>query len=774
MQESFGADAIFHWGTHGSLELLPGKDAGLCKDDWSDLCIGKMLVINPWIMDNVAEATISRRRSYSVLIDHLVPPAVNSGLTDELKLIHDNIDKFETLEQGFLREKFRKQITEGSVKSRLDTTVGIKDLKDRLLTDEELKSIDVYLHDLYSTTTPMTLHVFGSPPEDKYMVPYLVSILRKSFLDRLAGVYPVPAEESNAPGKNYIWLRKQAEKLIKETVIDGNKAPVALEKDIAFAKEMHAKLLKSDNETKSILHVLNGGYVAPGPGPDPIRNPASISSGRNLYGLNPEEIPTKASWEVGQKLVEELLLKKIPKKIAFDLNGMDTMRDFGVTEAQIFYLLGVQPIWDANGLVNEIELIPQEVLKRPRIDVFVAVAMEYKDNFPSRMKLIDKAIHMVSLLEDKDNLVRKGTLQVKETLLEKGFSKDKAERFSTARIFGTRPGNFGGTNILDLIPRSGVWNSDDEITSVYIDSMSYVYTDDIWGEKMEELYGVALQNTDTIISIWASNMQSPLSNHHCYEYLGGLNMAVKKITGHEPQALIADVRDPEGARMRQFEEVLSSNLRSELLNRKWIEGMKAHDYAGARHMAELVKNTFGWSVTRSSSVDNGVWDDIRDIYIKDKYEMGLRDWFEKVNPHAFQEVAATMLEASRKGYWKTDQKTIEELSKLYAELVAKHGVSAGLITGGNAKIEETIIKNLGTKNIDLVKQFKTQVEKSSGAPATAPKVQGAKMEEVKDAKTNKNIISEPSPMQDFWTFFVVMGVLLLFIIGVLRRSGTPT
>jgi cobaltochelatase CobN len=330
-----------------------------------------------------------------------------------------------------------------------------------------------------------------------------------------------------------------------------------------------------------------------------------------------------------------------------------------------------------------------------------------------------------------------------------------------------------GTKILDLVPRSGTWTSDDEITSVYIDNMSYVYTGEVWGEKMDGLYEEAIQNTDTLIRVWASNMTSELSNHHAYEYLGGLNMAVKKLTGKEPEALIADVRDPAGARMRQFEEVLATTLRSELLNRKWIQGMKEHEYAGAGHMAELVKNTFGWSVTRSSSVENGVWDDIRDIYTKDKYGMQMRDWFEKVNPHALQEMTATMLEASRKGYWKTDQKTIEELSKLYAELVAKYGMSAGLVSGGNTKLEATIVKNLGNKNMELTKQFKAEVEKSSGAP-TAAKVQGAKMEQVKDIKAKTTSQSSSEEPTQYWPILVILGVMILFLIGIFTRSGEPS
>ncbi|MCE9584675.1 MAG: cobaltochelatase subunit CobN, partial [Planctomycetes bacterium] len=143
----------------------------------------------------------------------------------------------------------------------------------------------------------------------------------------------------------------------------------------------------------------------------------------------------------------------------------------------------------------------------------------------------------------------------------------------------------------------------------------------------------------------------------------------------------------DGARMREFEEVLATNQRTELLNRKWIEGMKEHGYAGAGHISELTKNTFGWDVTRSGSVTDATWADIYEIYVKDRYKLGMQEWFDKVNPHALQEMTATMLEAVRKGYWNADVETIATLSRVYSESVVKDGPSAGLVSGGNTKLD---------------------------------------------------------------------------------------
>jgi cobaltochelatase CobN len=368
LQEDFQADAIIHWGTHGSLELLPGKEAGLSSDDWSDVCAGDMPVLNSWIMDNIGEATLSRRRSHALLVDHLPPPSVQAGVTDELEVVHDDIHKFKELDVGILREEFRRTITGITLEEGIDKTLGFE-VKDRLLSDKEIDKVASHVHEIESTTTPSSLHILGQLPGEERMVPYLVTILGKDFIDRLSHV----EDPGFSREDEHHDLPVLAEELVRRTVFQGESPPPALVEDIEFARDMLGRLRKCELEIKNLLLGLSGRYVPPGPGPDPIRNPASVPSGRNLYGLNPKEIPTPTSWKVAVQLVRDLLKDKNPGKVGFDLNGMNTMRDYGIVEGQILYLLGVRPVWDHNQLAVDVELIPREELGRPRVDVFVAM-----------------------------------------------------------------------------------------------------------------------------------------------------------------------------------------------------------------------------------------------------------------------------------------------------------------------------------------------------------------------------------------------------------------
>ncbi len=778
LQKEFKADAMIHWGTHGTLELLPGKEAGLSRPDWSDICAGTIPVINPWIMDNIGEATLSRRRSYALLVDHLNPPSVTAELSPPLKNLQSTIDKWKRLEKGVLRKKFRSKITNAAEKQNLLKETNINRESDAPLRKKQIEELHNHLHEQYNASTPMTLHVLGEPPADKWLPSYLVRILGKDLREALKQTHDIP---SHPEGKQHEekWLQKQGRRFIRRTVLEDKEPPDTLKSQHSEATRILSKLKQADHEISNLLRALNGEYIRSGPGPGAVRNRASIPSGRNLYALNPKEIPTHSAWEVGKELVKDLLEQKKPTKVGFDLNGMNTMRDYGVNEAQILYLLGVRPIWDERNRVIDVELIPKEKLGRRRIDVFIGMGGQYKENFPSRVELLDKAVRLASRQKEPGNLVRKGTKRMETELLKKGFAEDKAEKLAKARIFGTKPGNMSGTKILYLVPRSGAWDKRREITDVYIDNMNFVYTRDIWGKRVEGLYESAIQGTDTLIRAWASNMTSQLSNHHAYEYLGGMSMAVKQLTGKEADAFIADVRDPAGGDMKKFKDVLQTNLRSELLNKKWIKGMKQKDCAGAGQIAELVKNTFGWETTRSSSVNNSDWSQIYRTYIEDRYNLSLKEWFNRVNPHALQEIAATMLEAARREYWHADAEQISKLSWRYAKSVVKHGSSDGLMSGGNEKLESYVKDQLQAPGDQkLAKKYaETRKQTRAEAQATEKQVTGKKLTQKQETKSESKSKKQKPAVQRggrrtlLW--WAVGGVLLLCIgVGIWRRSGS--
>ena len=117
--------------------------------------------------------------------------------------------------------------------------------------------------------------------------------------------------------------------------------------------------------------------------------------------------------------------------------------------------------------------------------MFVAASGAYRDNFPTRMLLIDKCVRLAADDPDPvDNYVREGTATMAKALRLAGHAPAAADDLAHARVFGQPPGQYG-TQILHLIPRGGVWDSRDEITAVYRENMSYVFTQGAWGERRE-------------------------------------------------------------------------------------------------------------------------------------------------------------------------------------------------------------------------------------------------------------------------------------------------
>jgi len=446
------------------------------------------------------------------------------------------------------------------------------------------------------------------------------------------------------------------------------------------------------------------------------------------------------------------------------------MRDSGVLEAALLWLLGVRPLWDENDLVVDVELVPREELEHPRLDVFIAIAGAMRDNFPSRVRLLDRAIRLAAAQEEADNHLREGVARQEAALRAAGFAPERAAALAPARIFGQKPGEYG-TRILYLVPQSGAWEDEAEVARVYRENMACVYTGDLWGERVEDLYETAMQGVELVLRNWASNMMSPLSNHHVYEYAGGLSMAVAAVTGREPELLLNDVRERD-PRLRDFAAVMREEFQATLLNPKWAAGMKEHDYAGAGQVAELVKNSFGWAVTRPGSVDQATWDAIHAMYVEDRAGLGLRDWFARVNPGAFQEIAAILLEAGRKGYWEASEETRQQLARDYARSVAEHGFSAGLVAGGNVPLQETVRKLLGgPADQELVAAWARAVAASEGGEE-APTVHGL---ELAEAQPRPVEAAEPPPPSGLWLRLGAAAVVLaLFLLGLVRRSGALT
>ena len=479
-------------------------------------------------------------------------------------------------------------------------------------------------------------------------------------------------------------------------------AVLSIERAVRLVGKYRTNLVSSTQaELQAVLTGLNGGYITPSSGGDPITNPATVPTGRNLFSIDAEKTPSPEAWNVGKSLAKTLLLTHYekhgayPKKVSFTLWPGDFIDTEGAMIAQIFNLLGVEPVRDPFSRVTDVKLIPIEALGRPRIDVVLQTAGQFRDLAASRMFLINKAVKMAAEADDSgDNYVKAGVLAAEVFMKEKGLSPKQARAWSTQRVFGGVNGNYG-TKIMEMVEKGDRWENEEEVAKTYINNMGAIYDEgENWGAFKAGVFEAALQNTEIVVQPRESNTWGGLSLDHVYEFMGGLSMAVRSVTGNDPDAYFNDFRNPSKAKVQGLKEALWIEARTTLLNPKYIKEYMKGGATSAETFAETFRNTYGWNVMKPAEIDDALWNNLHDVYVRDELSLNVHDFFERENPYALQEMTAVMLETIRKGYWKASEKQIKELAALHTELIKEHKAGCSGFVCDNAKLKDFISENL--------------------------------------------------------------------------------
>lgn len=461
----------------------------------------------------------------------------------------------------------------------------------------------------------------------------------------------------------------------------------------------HALETSPEAEMESLINAMNGGYTSPSPGGDPIANPNTIPTGRNLYAVNAEATPSEVAWERGKELSESTVNMyrerhdgAFPRKVSYTLWSGEFVETEGATIAQVLYMLGVEPIRDVFGRVTDIRLIPSEELGRPRIDVVVQTSGQLRDIAASRLFLISRAVEMAAASKDDryENYVAQSVVDAERTLIDKGLSPKDAREVSTYRVFGGVNGNYG-TGITGMVQSGDRWEDSGEIADVYLQNMGAFYgSEKAWEQVRKFALEAALGNTDAVIQPRQSNTWGALSLDHVYEFMGGMNLAVRNVTGKEPDAYLSDYRNRNNMRMQDLKEAIGVESRTTIFNPNYIKEKMKGGASGADGFAEIIQNTYGWNVMKPEAIDNEMWDEVYNVYVRDKFGLGIRNYFEQKNPAALEEMTAVMMETARKGMWKASEGQLSEIARLHTELVDKYRPSCSGFVCDNAKLRDFI------------------------------------------------------------------------------------
>jgi len=421
----------------------------------------------------------------------------------------------------------------------------------------------------------------------------------------------------------------------------------------------------ADHELGSLLRALEGEYILPGPGGDPIRNPDVLPTGKNMHALDPQSIPTAAAVKSAKMLVDRLLARQMqenggeyPETIAVVLWGTDNIKTYGESLAQVMWMVGVKPVPDALGRVNKLELIPLAELGRPRVDVVINCSGVFRDLFINQMNLLDKAVKMAAEAEEpeKMNFVRKHALKQAEEL---GVNLRQA----ATRVFSNASGSYAAN--VNLAVENSTWEDESELQEMYLKRKSFAFNSDNPGmmEDNRKVFELALKTADATFQNLDSSEISLTDVSHYFDSDPTKVVASLRGDGKQPASYIADTTTA-NAQVRSLSETVRLDARTKMLNPKWYEGMLSHGYEGVRELSKRLVNTMGWSAT-AGAVNNWVYEDVNETFMKDE-QMQRR--LLNLNPHSFRKMVTTLLEVNGHGYWETSESNLDRLRELYQQV----------------------------------------------------------------------------------------------------------
>jgi magnesium chelatase subunit H len=653
LREDFKAHAVLHFGTHGALEFMPGKQSGLSGTCWPDRLIDDLPNIYLYASNNPSEGAIAKRRSGATLISYLTPPVAQAGLYRGLNDLKASIDRWRTLEprsgeRGELAVLLQSQAAE----LNLTPAEPLWDTTRTGDADARVAELAEHMLELEYTLIPHGLHVAGRAPSATERVDMLLAMADASHGQQLerSGVEALVAGHS-------------VDKALAAGHLARTDASLAMMTGLAEADAMLAR----DTEVAAMLNALDGRYTRPAPGGDILRTPAVLPTGRNIHGFDPFRIPSAFAVKDGAKQAQLLLDRyqadgnPLPESIAMVLWGSDNLKNEGAPIAQALALMGALPRFDSYGRIAGALLVPLAELGRPRVDVVITLSGIFRDLMPLQIKLLAEAAFLAASAADEPlemNWIRKHALAYQQ---EHGCTLEIA----SLRVYGNAEGAYG-SNVNNLV-ESSRWTDEGEIAETYTRRKGFAY-----GRA-----GHAVQQTALLKSVLADvkltyqNLDSvelgvtTVDNY--FDTLGGITQAVKVAKGGRssdtPPVYIGDQTKGDGA-VRSLREQVALETRTRMLNPKWYEGMLEHGYEGVRQIEVHVTNTMGWSAT-TGQVQPWVYQKLSETFMLDP---AMRERLAKLNPTASARVANRLLEASARSYWQPDAATLDALRHAADEL----------------------------------------------------------------------------------------------------------
>jgi magnesium chelatase subunit H len=605
LREDFAADAVLHFGTHGALEFMPGKQAGMSGDCWPERLIGDLPNIYLYAANNPSEGLIAKRRSGATLVSYLTPPLAQAGLYKGLNDLKALLERWRSSPSADERTALEPMIRASAetldlAPKRLPAIVGT--WTPVIVGDEawDITPLSARLYELERELIPNGLHVLGAAMSDE--------------------------------------TRSQM-----------------------IAAGADADLPTANQELDALIHALDAGFVRPAPGGDVLRNPKVLPTGRNIHGFDPFRIPGTFAMAEGSRQANQLIARHtatadFPETLAMVLWGTDNLKSEGIQIAQALALIGARPRFDGYGRLSGAELVPLAELGRPRIDVIVTLSGIFRDLLPLQTRMIAEAAWLAASADEPldRNFVRKHSLS-------HAAKHDCDLETAALRVFSNAEGSYGAN--VNMLIDDGAWTDPDEIAEVFERQKGYAYGRSGQPARQAELFKTALAGVDLAYQNLDSVELGVTDIDHYVDALGGISRSITRAKGSAAPIYIVDAT--QGAtKVRTLSEQVDLETRTRMLNPVWYEGMLKHGFEGVRNIESHVTNTLGWSAT-TGEVSPWIYQRISETFVLDAE---MRERLASLNPKASARVANRLIEASDRQFWAPDAATLAALHAASDEL----------------------------------------------------------------------------------------------------------
>jgi magnesium chelatase subunit H len=650
LREDFKAHAVLHFGTHGALEFMPGKQSGMSGTCWPDRLIDDLPNVYLYASNNPSEGAIAKRRSGATLISYLTPPVAQAGLYKGLNELKSSLERWRLLESGNSERVDLAAVIQAQA-AELDL-VAAEPAWDPASMGAELERkmmrLSEEMLELEYTLIPHGLHVAGRAPSAAQQVDMLLAMAEANYGMQLERASVEALVEGHSP-----------ERALKAAGLNRNHASLEILRQLV---EPLAHL-SVDTEVSAILRALDACYIRPAPGGDILRTPAVLPTGRNIHGFDPFRIPSALAVKDG-KVQAQLLIDRhcsdgnpLPESIAMVLWGSDNLKNEGAPIAQALALMGAVPRFDSYGRIAGASLISLEELGRPRIDVIMTLSGIFRDLMPLQIKLLAEAAFLAASADEplEMNWIRKHALAYQQ---EHGCNLETA----ALRVYGNAEGAYG-SNVNNLV-ESSRWGDEDELAETYKRRKGFAYGRTGRAVQQTALLQTALADVQLTYQNLDSLELGVTTVDNYFDTLGGITQAVKMAKGGQTPTVYIGDQTKGSAAVRSLNEQVSIEIRTRMLNPKWYEGMLEHGYEGVRQIEAHVTNTMGWSAT-TGQVQPWVYKQLSETFMLDP---AMRDRMAKLNPTASARVANRLIEASERNYWQPDAETLQALRQVSEEL----------------------------------------------------------------------------------------------------------